>query len=98
MALTQQTGARPLMVFLLPAPPGLGADPARHLAAVRSCVASTMKRDVAFKPQFHQLITDIQLAAVLPETTEKAGRNDACFIALRGLMAGLILVVLALVC
>ena len=39
--------------------------------------ASTMKRDLAFKPQFHQLIADIQLAAVPSETTEKAGRNDA---------------------
>jgi len=39
--------------------------------------ASTMKRDLAFKPQFHQLIADIQLAAVPSETTDKAGRNDA---------------------
>jgi cytochrome c biogenesis protein len=39
--------------------------------------ASTMKRDVAFKPQFHQLITDIQLAAAPSNTTDEAGRHDA---------------------
>jgi cytochrome c biogenesis protein len=39
--------------------------------------ASTIKRDLAFKPQFHQIITDIQLAAVPPDTTDKAERNDA---------------------
>jgi len=39
--------------------------------------ASTMKRDLAFKPKFHQLIADIQLAAVPSDTTDKAGRNDA---------------------
>ncbi|MEP7192962.1 MAG: cytochrome c biogenesis protein ResB [Actinomycetota bacterium] len=39
--------------------------------------ASTMKRDVAFKPLFHQLITDIQLAAAPSNTTDEAGQNDA---------------------
>jgi cytochrome c biogenesis protein len=39
--------------------------------------ASTMKRDVAFKPQFNQLITDIQLAGTPSSTTQKAGQNDA---------------------
>jgi cytochrome c biogenesis protein len=39
--------------------------------------ASTIKRDLAFKPQFHQIITDIQLAAVPSDTTDKAERNDA---------------------
>jgi cytochrome c biogenesis protein len=39
--------------------------------------ASTMKRDVAFKPQFDQLITDIQLAGTPSSTTQEAGQNDA---------------------
>jgi len=39
--------------------------------------ASTMKRDVAFKPQFHQLITGIQLAGAPSNTTDEAGQNDA---------------------
>ena len=39
--------------------------------------ASTMKRDLAFKPQFHQLITDIQLAGTPSSTTQEVGRNDA---------------------
>jgi cytochrome c biogenesis protein len=39
--------------------------------------ASTIKRDLAFKPQFHQIISDIQLAAVPSDTTDSAGRNDA---------------------
>ena len=45
--------------------------------------ASTKKRDVAFEPQFHQLVTDIQLA-ITPSsstpsssTTQKVGQNDA---------------------
>ena len=33
--------------------------------------ASTMKRDVAFEPQFHQLVTDIQLAGTPSSTTQK---------------------------
>jgi len=39
--------------------------------------ASTMKRDLAFKPMFHQLITDIQLAGTPSSTTHKVGQNDA---------------------
>jgi cytochrome c biogenesis protein len=39
--------------------------------------ASTMKRDLAFKPQFNQLITDIQLAGTPSSTTQEAGQNDA---------------------
>jgi cytochrome c biogenesis protein len=39
--------------------------------------ASTMKRDAAFKPQFNQLITDIQLAGTSSSTTQKAGQNNA---------------------
>ena len=39
--------------------------------------ASTMKRDVAFKPQFNQLITDIQLAGTPSSTTQVVGQNDA---------------------
>jgi cytochrome c biogenesis protein len=39
--------------------------------------ASTMKRDVAFKPQFNQLITDIQLAGTPSSTIQKVGQNDA---------------------
>jgi cytochrome c biogenesis protein len=32
--------------------------------------ASTMRRDTAFEPQFHQLVTDIQLAGSPPSTTD----------------------------
>jgi cytochrome c biogenesis protein len=39
--------------------------------------ASTMKRDLAFKPQFNQLITDVQLAGSPSSTTQEAGQNDA---------------------
>jgi cytochrome c biogenesis protein len=39
--------------------------------------ASTMKRDLAFKPQFHQLVTDIQLAGTPSSTTQETGQNDA---------------------
>ena len=39
--------------------------------------ASTMKRDVAFKPQFNQLVTDIQLAGTPSSTTREVGQNDA---------------------
>jgi len=39
--------------------------------------ASTMKRDAAFKPQFNQLVTDIQLAGTPSGTTQKVGQNDA---------------------
>ena len=39
--------------------------------------ASTMKRDVAFEPQFNQLVTDIQLAGSPVEHHEKVGQNDA---------------------
>jgi cytochrome c biogenesis protein len=43
--------------------------------------ASTMKRDVAFKPQFHQLVTDIQLAGTPSSTTkstpQEVGQIDA---------------------
>jgi len=39
--------------------------------------ASTAKRDLAFKPQFHQIVTDIQLAEVPSDTTDMAERNDA---------------------
>ena len=40
--------------------------------------ASTMKRDVAFEPQFRQLVTDIQLAGTPSSTTQqKVGQNDA---------------------
>ena len=39
--------------------------------------ASTMKRDVAFKPQFLQLVTDIQLAGTPSSTTQEVGQNDA---------------------
>jgi hypothetical protein len=45
--------------------------------------ASTMKRDVAFKPQFNQIITDIQLAGTTPESTtqevghDQIGQNNA---------------------
>jgi cytochrome c biogenesis protein len=39
--------------------------------------ASTMKRDVAFEPKFHQLVTDIQLAGTPSSTTAKVGQIDA---------------------
>ena len=55
--------------------------------------ASTMKRDVAFEPKFHQLVTDIQLASTpssttsssttsstittKSSTTQEVGQNDA---------------------
>jgi cytochrome c biogenesis protein len=45
--------------------------------------SSTMKRDVAFKPQFNAIITEIQLAGVTPESTtqemrhDRVGQNDA---------------------
>src|SRR5450631_655339 len=39
--------------------------------------ASTMKRDVAFKPQFNQIVTDIQLAGTPSSTTQVVGQNDA---------------------
>jgi cytochrome c biogenesis protein len=45
--------------------------------------ASTMKRDLAFKPQFNQLITDIQLADTTASGTAQevlhndVGQNDA---------------------
>jgi len=39
--------------------------------------ASTMKRDVAFKPQFNQLVTDIQLAGTPSSATQEVGQNDA---------------------
>jgi cytochrome c biogenesis protein len=39
--------------------------------------ASTMKRDAAFKPQFNQLVTDIQLAGTPSSTTQKAGQTNA---------------------
>ena len=39
--------------------------------------ASNMKRDVAFEPKFHQIVTDIQLAGTPSGTTAKVGRNDA---------------------
>ena len=32
--------------------------------------ASTMRRDTAFEPQFHQLVTDIQLAGTPSSTTD----------------------------
>jgi cytochrome c biogenesis protein len=44
---------------------------------------STMKRDVAFKPQFNAIITGIQLAGATPESTtqemahDQGGQNDA---------------------
>ena len=38
--------------------------------------ASTMKRDVAFEPQFHQLVTDIQLVGSPVEHHTKVGQND----------------------
>ena len=39
--------------------------------------ASTMKRDMAFEPQFHKLVTDIQLVGSPVEHHTEAGRNDA---------------------
>jgi hypothetical protein len=36
-----------------------------------------MKRDVAFKPQFHKMVTDIQLAGTPSSTTQEAGKSDA---------------------
>jgi len=36
-----------------------------------------MKRDVAFEPRFHQIVTDIQLAGSPSSTTAKVGQNDA---------------------
>jgi cytochrome c biogenesis protein len=39
--------------------------------------ASTMKRDVAFKPKFHQLVTEIQLSGTPSSTTQKVGQSDA---------------------
>jgi cytochrome c biogenesis protein len=38
--------------------------------------ASTMKRDVAFKAQFHQLVTDIQLAVSPSSTTQEVGQKE----------------------
>ena len=40
-------------------------------------LASTMRRDAAFEPKFHQMVTDIQLAGTPSSTTQKVGRNDA---------------------
>jgi cytochrome c biogenesis protein len=37
--------------------------------------ASTMKRDAAFKPQFHQLVTDIQLAGTPSGTTSSTPKK-----------------------
>ena len=37
--------------------------------------ASTMKRDAAFKPQFHQLVTDIQLAGTPSSTTSSTPKK-----------------------
>jgi cytochrome c biogenesis protein len=39
--------------------------------------ASTMKRDAAFRPQFNQLVTDIQLAGTPSSTTQKVGQTNA---------------------
>ena len=39
--------------------------------------ASTMTRDPAFKPQFNQLVTDIQLAGTPESTPQEVGQNDA---------------------
>ncbi|MEO8517804.1 MAG: cytochrome c biogenesis protein ResB, partial [Dermatophilaceae bacterium] len=39
--------------------------------------ASTIKRDLAFTPQFHQIIADIQLAAVPSGTSDRAEHNNA---------------------
>jgi len=39
--------------------------------------ASTMKRDIAFKPMFNQIVTDIQLAGTPSSTTQVVGQNDA---------------------
>ena len=40
-------------------------------------LASIKKRDVAFEPQFNQLVTDIQLAGSPVEHHQKVGQNDA---------------------
>jgi cytochrome c biogenesis protein len=37
--------------------------------------ASTMKRDAAFKPQFHQIVTDIQLAGTPSSTTSSTPKK-----------------------
>ncbi|MHB1801120.1 MAG: cytochrome c biogenesis protein ResB [Actinomycetes bacterium] len=39
--------------------------------------ASTRRRDLAFEPRFHQLVTDIQLASTPSSTTHEVGQNDA---------------------
>jgi len=39
--------------------------------------ASTMKRDVTFKGQFHRIVTDIELAGSPSGATEETGQNDA---------------------
>ena len=39
--------------------------------------ASTMKRDVAFKPKFHQIVADIELAGSPAGATRETGQNDA---------------------
>jgi cytochrome c biogenesis protein len=39
--------------------------------------ASNMRRDSAFEPQFHELVTDIQLAGTPVEHHVKVGQNDA---------------------
>ena len=39
--------------------------------------ASTMRRDSAFEPKFHQMVTEIQLAGAPSSTTKKVGQNDA---------------------
>ena len=39
--------------------------------------ASTMKRDVAFKPKFHQIVTAIELAGSPSGATRETGQNDA---------------------
>ncbi|NMM33513.1 MAG: cytochrome c biogenesis protein ResB, partial [Phycicoccus sp.] len=39
--------------------------------------ASTMKRDVTFKGQFHRIVTDIERAGSPSGATQEAGQNDA---------------------
>jgi len=39
--------------------------------------ASTVKRDPAFEPQFHQMITEIQQAGVRPSDSTEGAENDA---------------------
>jgi ResB protein required for cytochrome c biosynthesis len=39
--------------------------------------ASTMKRDLTFKGQFHRIVTDIELAGSPSGATEETGQNDA---------------------